>query len=127
MKRVISLSALAIATSLSAGVQAATSNEWRMTAASSVEASQTKSGIAISANVELQNTCYEASIIKFNSTAPPQQYQVVTRVKPEDVGKMCAMVVVPGIAHGSFIIMHNVPTMVTVRATNKVFTVPVKP
>lgn len=98
---------------------------WHITAASKVQAVRSKSGIVITANVELANSCYEAAVQKSLLAIYPAQYIVVTRVKPSDVGKFCAMVVVPSVARGSFI-MHTVPAKVTVHAKNKAFIVPVE-
>jgi hypothetical protein len=106
-------------------VNAASKNSWQMTAASAVHAKRTKSGISISANVLLANACYEAAVQRSPLRILPEQYQVVTRVKPSDVGKVCTMVVVPSVAHGSFI-MHAPPDIVTVHATNKTFAVKVE-
>lgn len=125
MKVLFSIATLVLAAAFSIGVTGASENGWHMTAASTVQAVRTKSGISIDANVELANACYEASITAYPSGVVPAEYQVVTRVKPKDVGRLCAMVIVPGLAQGSFI-MDKVPNTVTVHATNKTFTVPVE-
>ncbi len=62
-----------------------------MTAANDIQAHQTKMGIDISASVELQNACWEATIITSSESVARVEYVVVARTKPEDVGKMCTM------------------------------------
>lgn len=89
---------------------------WKRMPASSVSAYMTESGFAVDANVQLPNNCYEAKVRSIGVDKP--QYEVVDRVKPKDVGKMCNMVVVPSVAHGSFI-NHHPPKTITVYATNK--------
>jgi hypothetical protein len=126
MKFLCSIVSIVLASLLPITANVTAGNGWHISAANGVFAYRTTSGISISASVELANSCYEASIIKFRSKILLTQYQVVTRVKPEDRGKICAMVVVPGVANGSFVITRDAPTSVVVHATNETFMVPVE-
>lgn len=101
---------------------AAMGNAWHVTAASNVRAARAPSGLSISADVQLADPCYEARIIVYPKKTPRAEYQVVTRIKPADAGKMCAMVIVPSEARGYFR-MDRVPKTVTVHALNRTFTV----
>ncbi|HET9392219.1 MAG TPA: hypothetical protein VFO29_01665 [Candidatus Rubrimentiphilum sp.] len=104
---------------------AASPTDWHMTAASTVHAFRIASGIQITASVELANPCYEAAVHRSPLKILPVQYQVVTRVKPANAHKVCAMVIVPAIAKGDFVVP-QVPPTVVVHATNKRFIVPVE-
>jgi hypothetical protein len=94
--------------------------QWEMTAASDVQAHQTKTGIDIGASVDLQNACWEATISVVPESVAPVEFLVVARTKPEDVGKMCTMAVVPTTVHAVFPINQQA---VTVHATNQTFNV----
>ena len=107
------------------GVAAASVSPWQLTAASSVHATRTRSGLTVTASVDLANPCYEAAIRRSRHTAVAE-YLVVTRVKDADIGKICAMVIVPTVASGSFVVPH-VPLRIVVIARNRRFVVQVGP
>jgi hypothetical protein len=109
---------------VSTATPAANDSAWRLMDASSARAQRTRAGITIGAAVMLPNGCYEAAVRPSPKVGNQQQYLVETRMKPSDIGKMCAMVIVPTTARGSFP-MARIPTRIKVEARNKTFDVPV--
>jgi hypothetical protein len=59
--------------------------------ADGIGAVATKAGVAVTARVQLQNTCYQA---RLQPTATKWEYEVVTQRVPGTEGKMCAMSII---------------------------------
>lgn len=119
------IAVVALALMMSIAAPAANDSTWRLIDASSARAQRTRAGITISATVMLPNGCYEVAVQPSPRLTNPQEYLVETRLRPSDAGKMCAMVIVPATARGSFL-MVRVPRRVKVEAKNKTFDVPVE-
>ena len=97
--------------------------QWKLTDASAIRAQPMSGGVRITANVDLANACWEAEILPYSGVVP-MEYQIVTRTKPDAVGKMCTMALVPTTLTHWFPIKQQ---SVTVRTEKAALSVPVKP
>lgn len=97
--------------------------QWTLTDATALQARPMSGGVRITANVTLKNACWEAEIHPYTGVAPAE-YQIVTRTKPEDVGKMCTRAVVQTTLTHWFPIKQQ---SITVRTMKGAQSIPVKP
>lgn len=63
------------------------SNNWSLAAATNVAAFSTGNGVLTVAKIQLSDPCHEVQMQRYAHRS--HVYAVYTRMKPEDVGKMC--------------------------------------
>jgi hypothetical protein len=89
MKHLAAIALAGALTYLLAGVCIAdtASNNWSLASATDVAAFSTGKGVLTVARVQLSDPCHEAQMQRYAHRS--HVYAVYTRVRPEDVGKMC--------------------------------------
>ena len=107
---------------LAAVLVAALDPSWHAIAATHPAAALSGKALVISASVELPSPCYEATIVPRSAR---NSYEVLVRLKPQDVHMMCATVIVPEIVHATFVV-RTAPSAIWLRAADRVFRVTVR-
>jgi hypothetical protein len=95
---------------------------WRPAAATHPLAVAAGSRLTISASVDLPDPCHEATILP---RAGRDSYEVMIRLRPQDVHAMCAMVITASVARNTFNV-RSIPRTIRLQAADQAFVVRVR-